>query len=507
MILNKQTLLSCLCCCALLACNTDHSHSQSGPPDSSLDASGHNIPDHSPAADAQVPDSQAVIDDMDPVQLPIHLPAEPQRAGDPMLGYELLVNAPYVTCGVPARIFDQLRGPVPESLKLPGRQGANIDRAFFETEFTNDDDIQIVSTNCLFCHAGVIDGRLVVGLGNEASDFTQDTGGPAIASRALAVGDAELRALTKWSERVATVAPFVTLDTVGVNPADNLTIALIAHRDRHTLAWSTDPILDIPTDVEIVPLSVPPWWHMKKKNAMFYTAVGRGDHARFMMTASTLCTDTVDEARMIDEWFPHIRAYIASIEPPAYPGAIDQDKADQGRRVFEANCARCHGTYGADWTYPNLLIPMDEIGTDDVLARRSFNAAGEYIEWYNQSFYGELARATPGEGYVAPPLDGIWATAPYFHNGSVPTLAGVIKSAARPRFWSRFIDNAGQYDHEAVGWIHTVFEHGKDGAANSNERKNIYDTSRPGYGNTGHLYGDELSDTERAQLLEYLKTL
>jgi ABC-type glutathione transport system ATPase component len=32
--------------------------------------------------------------------------------------------------------------------------------------------------------------------------------------------------------------------------------------------------------------------------------------------------------------------------------------------LFGANCARCHGTYGEKWTYPNKIVPIDEIGTD-----------------------------------------------------------------------------------------------------------------------------------------------
>ena len=346
----------------------------------------------------------------------------------------------------------------------------------------------------------------MVGLGNEASDFTRDVATYALAVAALAEGEAEVRAVTEWSDRMQVLGPSITMDTVGVNPADNLTAILIAHRDRHTLAWSDSPLIDVP-DIGVVPVSVPPWWNMKKKNAMFYTAVGRGDHARFMMTASTLCTDSVDEARMIDEWFPDIRAYIASIEPPPYPHEIDAVEAEKGKRVFEQTCSGCHGTYGEDWTYPNMFVAIDEIGTDDVLARRSFNAAGELIEWYNESFYGELAQAVPGEGYIAPPLDGIWATAPYLHNGSVPTLAQLLKSSTRPTYWSRFLEETQVYDRTNVGWVHTVLEYGKDGARGSDERKRIYDTTRPGYGNGGHTFGDALSDRERTALIEYLKTL
>jgi len=45
-------------------------------------------------------------------------------------------------------------------------------------------------------------------------------------------------------------------------------------------------------------------------------------------------------------------------------------------------------------------------------------------------------------GYIAPPLDVIWATAPYLHNGFVPTLSGVLNSKDRQKYWSRTFDDA-----------------------------------------------------------------
>ena len=124
--------------------------------------------------------------------------------------------------------------------------------------------------------------------------------------------------------------------------ADNIAGALFAHRDRKTLAWSDAPLLTLPEDL-VAPVDVPPWWRMKKKNAMFYNSGGRGDHARIMMTASTLCVDTVEEAEAIDAYFPDVRAYIYSLEAPPYPFAIDAPLAERGRATFDTRCARCHG--------------------------------------------------------------------------------------------------------------------------------------------------------------------
>src|SRR6185369_17694877 len=126
--------------------------------------------------------------------------------------------------------------------------------------------------------------------------------------------------------------------------------------------------------------------------------------------------------------------------------------------------------------YPNLLIPVDVVGTDPELAQKNW-AAPMAVDWFNASFYGQRGHMDRTvAGYVPPPLDGIWVTAPFFHNGSVPTLEAVIDSSKRPASWSMsFADQ--DYDSAAVGW--------KTAGAGPN-----YDTTQPGGSNQGHTFGD-----------------
>ena len=91
------------------------------------------------------------------------------------------------------------------------------------------------------------------------------------------------------------------------------------------------------------------------------------------------------------------------------------------------------------------------------------------------------------------------------HNGSVPNLAALLDSRLRPRFWRHVTPQ--DYDHEVLGWRSQTLEAGKAAAQTAEERKRIYDTTLPGYGNAGHTFADRLSDTQRQALLEYLKTL
>jgi mono/diheme cytochrome c family protein len=433
------------------------------------------------------------------------LPKDPQREGDPAAGYTALVNNGYVTCGVPWSAYSKVYGPAAPELKLPGRTGKNQDLPYYYTAYTAASGVEVVSTNCLICHAGFINGELVVGLGAADGNFTSDPSAQAQAAGFLISDPAEKAEWSKWAGRMKAIGPYTTTLTVGVNPADNLAAVLFAHRDRETLAWSDEPLMDLPPK-EVVPVDVPPWWRMARKNAMFYTGGGRGDHARMMMTASTLCTDSVAEAESIDAYFPDVAAYIASIKAPKYPFPIDQALADKGKPIFEQTCAKCHGTYGEGGSYPNLLIAADDVGTDSLLLLGSSQFADIYVKWFNESFYGKVSKLEPQDGYVAPPLDGIWATAPYLHNGSVPTIAALLESGTRPKFWTRSFEST-DLDQAAVGWKFTSLAAGQDAEPTASKRVLIYDTTKPGYGNGGHVFGDALSPADRSAVIEYLKTL
>jgi len=441
------------------------------------------------------------------------IPPDAQRPGDPAKGYEALVNEGYVSCGIPYTAYKAVFDPAPPELQLPGRNALNAPLPFDETRFTTTSGVDVVSANCLTCHAGFIKGKLVVGLGDTQSDFTQNNEGYQLDLAQGLLNDPNEKAeLTKFTSRIKAITPYIGTSVVGVNPADNIAAVLFAHRDPKTLAWSDTPLIALPSQAAAVPVDVPPWWRMAKKNSMFYVAGGRGDHARIEMTASTLCTDSVEEAKKIDAYFPDVAAFIASIVPPAFEGPVDAALADQGKTVFESTCSRCHGTYGPTGEYPNLILSLAEVGTDPLLAEAPTQFSAAFVKWFNDSFYGEIASFESHQGYVAPPLDGIWATAPYLHNGSIPTLEALLDSSKRPKYWTRKLDADGgydsnDYDDAALGWRFTALDHGQAEEPHIAVRRRIYDTTLLGYSNTGHTFGDSLSTDERKALIEYLKTL
>lgn len=442
------------------------------------------------------------------------IPAEPQTEGDAELGEYRLLHSGYLSCGIPYSLWPLMRpfmsGFAGEET-LPWRDGENATMPYDWTVHTAPSGVRVASQNCLQCHAGRFNGELVIGLGSADRDFT------ALISEALAgvplgpgIPGTNLAELTKFLDRLQGLGPNTIMRTVGTNPAEMIAISLVAHRDVDTLAWLQDPWYVVPALP--VPSDVPPWWRAHKKNALFYNAMARGDHRGTMILATALCTDDVEEAADIASYFDDIHAFVRSVRPPAYPFAIDAELAAAGEPVFEASCAPCHGTYAADEadeTYPNLLLPLEVIGTDPVVAEGGTLWAPQLVEWFNASFYGSLTRMEvdqPFVGYAAPPLDGIWATAPFLHNGSVPSLALVLDSERRPTYWRRADYDSTHFDEINLGWPYVALDQGQDGAA-PDQAKFVYDTTLFGHGAGGHTFGDHLTDAERRAVLEYLKTL
>jgi Cytochrome c len=464
------------------------------------------------------------------------LPAEPQVNGDPVRGRDLLLNGAYMTCGIPfklwanpafrATIAGGFGGPA-TAATIPDRTGHNAELPYFLNAFESPDGAEVVNANCLMCHGGSIDGKLVLGLGNATADFTRGAGGGSTGIPLtddvldlLGLDAKEKAQLRKIFGRGAALGPQTTMATIGMNPAEMFAVILMVHHDRDTLAWSDTPLTPLvildragqPIPDARVTSDPPPWWRVRKKNALFYNGMARGDHRGTMALATSVCVDDVARAQQVDEWFKDIQAFVKTVTPPPYPRKINPGLADRGQRVFLKNCAGCHGTYGPreqDDTYPNLLVPLPVIGTDPVVAEAGVVHAPELVAWYNQSFYGQVTRMEPNDpfpGYMPPPLDGIWATAPYLHNGSVPTIELVLNSRARPTYWKRVDLDSSNWDENALGWPFTVVA---TPAANAPpaDRPLIFDTTAFSQSNAGHVFGDHLTPAERRAVIEYLKTL
>ncbi|HEX4374175.1 MAG TPA: hypothetical protein VHZ50_12815 [Puia sp.] len=429
---------------------------------------------------------------------PVTIPASPQRSGNADKGYNYLVTGDYLKSGIPYNYFKLAYGKNNSSFLK--RDNINADISYEYTAVKAPNGEIVVAPNCLQCHAQVFDNKLIIGLGNSTVDFT---GGQKLNPKNFEVAENFL--LKADPKKYQAAEPFFKVAKAisgqlhtqvrGVNAADRLAALLAAHRDPQTFKWNNKQMMDIPD--EVIPSDVPAWWLLKKKHGMFYNGFGRGDFGKFLMASNLLTVNDTSESAEVDKHFNDVLAYINSLQPPKYPHPINKQLAKEGGVLYVRSCARCHGN-GDE--YPNLLIPESTIKTDSFLYKSNYQNP-QFVEWFNSSWFAQgdhPAKLQPFNGYIAPPLDGIWITAPYFHNGSVPTLEAVLNSKLRPKYWSRNFDDP-QYDHEKVGWKYSVLN--KPGGTT------VYNTTLRGYGNYGHYYGDNLTDKERKAILEYLKTL
>lgn len=223
----------------------------------------------------------------------------------------------------------------------------------------------------------------------------------------------------------------------------------------------------------------------------------------------------------------NIGSWVNQLEPPAWPahalGPVDQQKAALGAGIYADLCAECHKLVEPFEKYSATLVKVEDIGTDPLTAANSLDTGRtksgfrmlKLLLAITQSLETvayhpiEAIRAgrkeaiisgigLPGwDTYKARPLNGIWASPPFLHNGSVPTLHDMfLPSHERPKSFS-------------LGWWE--FDPAKVGyAPYEGEDAYRFDTTLPGNSNAGHegaRFGTHLSPHERSALVEYLKTL
>ncbi len=249
--------------------------------------------------------------------------------------------------------------------------------------------------------------------------------------------------------------------------------------------------------------------------------------------------------------------------PSAFP-EIDLELSQQGRKLYEQHCSQCHVDIDRTDPQRTIKVRMStlaEIGTDPLMAKNvleseaktgSFEGkpryyfAGPPLEPTTRAIYvannlmvgilknnpiqtllaerdaaklghedvlyppkyvdGELLEGADAVSdhallaYKARPLNGVWSSAPYLHNGSVHNMYQLLLPANERD--QRFYLGSWEYDPVTLGYVNKKTD-------NSFE----FDTGLLGNSNAGHEYGTgaygepALIEQERWALIEYLKTL
>jgi hypothetical protein len=245
-----------------------------------------------------------------------------------------------------------------------------------------------------------------------------------------------------------------------------------------------------------------------------------------------------------------LNPFIDYLPPPPYPfPSVDLARASEGKALFREECASCHrprndtiyraADLGVDVNRTLLNTSVSRYGMAalvmeacEIYGLNNPGAPGatwcvppgDWEERLDEYFRDTPRRVAEGtNGYKADMLHGIWAQAPYLHNGSVPTLGQLLCPATRPQ---RFLRGNLHYDQALVG-----FEWAERPAARYGPNETLlvkeYDTTVTGKANTGHVFGsglcpdttglDPVRDRREIEsrllqspvgaLLEYLKTL
>lgn len=344
--------------------------------------------------------------------------------------------------------------------------------------------------NCFACHGGSVYGTSMPGAPNnhyQLQSFIED------------IRTAKLK-LGKPLGHMEIGSMFMPLGTTaGTTNAVMFGVALMHFRDAdlNVLALRPGPPM-VHHDMD-----PPAWWLMHRKTRIYADGFAQKGH-RGLMQFMLVRENGPEKFRQWESDFSDVLAFIESLRPPKYPAAVDRDLADRGRVVFNEHCSRCHGTYGDGSKYPELLIPIEEVETDrarlDALSEKHRSAYGR--SWF--AHYGEQETWADPKGYMAPPLDGIWASAPYLHNGSVPTLWHLLNPEERPIVWHR---TSEQLDEQQVGLKVELLDETPKGIRDASVRRTYFDTRVFGKSAKGHDFPLELTADERASVLEYLKTL
>jgi endo-cleaving rubber dioxygenase len=461
---------------------------------------------------------------------------------------------------------------------------------------------------CSFCHDGqVVSNRApgmneVFGGGGTIGDFT-------VAFRDFAaVG---LNPAFGLLSGLVTVAP-----NRGTGAIDQFQVGFIAFNGGTFEEYTNDKII---LSQAIGVIKSPPWWNMGHRVQKFHGAVLPVDSSRIDMAAYTpLLPAQLGDIEATTEWVDEasyaFQLWAESLKAPEYPGQINTDLAEQGAILFHSknlwaeglnnpepepqnpgngSCASCHGVYSPRFANdpaflvdPGLtgvaanLISTEYINTDPVYADAmqslrnpdgSPARGSDNVPFLNCGL-GDFSQTENNAPVIlAPPLYGVWASAPYLHNASVPNVWQLLSSAeSRPNIWVRHSAPAPEglegsvvmgfdtnfdraYDEQKMGWkydeldcvsnflqtqpllacnpiapdlptlqdllgvlysqVALLWNLPIDDLANvpftdqQVENRKVYNTNMYSQGNQGHEFTAVLTDAERAAIIEYLKTL
>ncbi|OYZ24552.1 MAG: hypothetical protein B7Y39_01180 [Bdellovibrio sp. 28-41-41] len=405
--------------------------------------------------------------------------------------------------------------------------------------------------SCMVCHSSSLFGKTVFGLTNRfprANEFFLR------ATQAIKVAPApffQVYTASTPSEMKLYKDIQTNLRSVGaVTPLalgldTSLAQVALSLQKRNPDAWATKnsyyekhPRADY---LDSTPADSKPavWWNLKYKNRwlsdgsvisgnpiltnILWNEIGRGTDLQKL-------SDWIDTNENV---IRDLTSAVFSAQAPRITdffseNQIDIRSAQRGEELFKENCSSCHGAYHKNWSLTEFAsAPISEqiktyrvdykkqtqvkdVGTDPYryLGMKSLEKLNQLQISQNNGIVIQAQK-----GYVPPPLVGIWARWPYFHNNSIPNLCELLTPASlrtKEFYQGPAVDKTKDFDFDCNGYP-------APNAAPVAWKKDPelkFDTRKKGMGNMGHdesiflVDGQEiLSTTDKKDLIHFLQTL
>lgn len=268
-------------------------------------------------------------------------------------------------------------------------------------------------------------------------------------------------------------------------------------------------IIGVPDDSSASQVDFPPIWNQRKEVRSWHHYDGNTDDSRARNFGSILGVGgmflSIPKGQVLA-----VGAWLDFLPSPEYPfEKPDPERVARGLLSFRVHCASCHGLYDrstgliSEVENSRYMRVDPKVDTDPERLKGFLPSAAAALNDFGEKralWRRDAFRATGA--YLSGPLDGIWARAPYLHNGSVPNLAALLlPPQERPK---RFFRGSRRHDTAQMGWI-------SDQPRDGNRELFLYrtvdekDQPIPGNSNSGHPYS--VPAAQRADLIEYLKTL
>jgi hypothetical protein len=419
---------------------------------------------------------------------------------------------------------------------------------------TDKEKADSINISCLNCHVNIVAGRAILGAPAIYNDSyylvnllkTLNTKPVQFASKIL-LNDSEQKSLAGFLGYASdTILPslkgsFYRGDQYGVYVVWTTLSRLVDPEHGLELA---KPEVVTSQERELLnrpfPNLVPnPWWLYKYKDFSLRTADISKAHP--LIYSFNFLDNHPSNTHALKERYSRSADYlymINQIKDPEYPmkkTILDEARRDpgnshwaqigRGRKIFNNNCVKCHGQYDqfgslTPGTYPNIRQLDVETDSEYWKFSNSMIPLREKLIKIFRAEYKDDFTLTAAEknnlsqisGYAPPPLVGIWASAPYFHNDSVPTIHDVLNSKGRPQIWLKS-SNPMLYNHVQLGLNYQTLNQSEFNDLKVKFKSEgdlvpfrmIYNTTEYGKGNGGHPFGDALSEGEREDLIEFMK--